>query len=81
MGEFVQAVVQLVPGADPSAKTEDELKAFARSHLAGYKVPRRIDFRDELPRLETGKLAKYILRGEYLSGPEGRAAGRAVAPR
>jgi long-chain acyl-CoA synthetase len=81
MGEFVQAVVQLAPGADPSATTEDELKAFARSHLAGYKVPRRIDFRDELPRLETGKLAKYILRGEYLSGPGGRAAGRAVAPR
>jgi len=30
-------------------------------------VLRHIDFRDELPRLETGKLAKYLLRREYLA--------------
>jgi acyl-CoA synthetase (AMP-forming)/AMP-acid ligase II len=66
MGEFVQAVVQLAPGVAPGAETEDELKAFTRAHVAGYKVPRRVDFRDELPRLETGKLAKYLLRREYL---------------
>jgi acyl-CoA synthetase (AMP-forming)/AMP-acid ligase II len=67
MGEFVQAVVRLAPGVAPGPETEDELKAFTRVHLAGYKVPRHIDFRDELPRLETGKLAKYILRREYLA--------------
>jgi acyl-CoA synthetase (AMP-forming)/AMP-acid ligase II len=66
MGEFVQAVVQLAPGVTPGAETADELKAFARAHMAGYKVPRHVDFRDELPRLETGKLAKYLLRREYL---------------
>jgi len=65
MGEFVQAVVQLAHGVRPGADTESELKAFIRSHLAGYKVPRRIDFRGELPRTETGKLAKYLLRREY----------------
>jgi long-chain acyl-CoA synthetase len=69
MGEFVQAVVQLAPGVASSAQTEAELRAFIRSHLAGYKVPRRSDFRDKLPRLETGKLAKYILRREYLAAP------------
>jgi long-chain acyl-CoA synthetase len=69
MGEFVQAVVQLAPGVASSAQTEAELRAFIRSHLAGYKVPRRIDFRDKLPRLETGKLAKYILCREYLAAP------------
>jgi acyl-CoA synthetase (AMP-forming)/AMP-acid ligase II len=67
MGEFVQAVVQLQAGEQPGPETEDELKTFIRSHLAGYKVPRRIDFRDTLPRLETGKLAKYLLRREYLA--------------
>jgi acyl-CoA synthetase (AMP-forming)/AMP-acid ligase II len=67
MGEFVQAVVQLAPGVAPGAQTADELKAFTRAHLAGYKVPRHIDFRAELPRLETGKLAKYVLRREYLA--------------
>jgi long-chain acyl-CoA synthetase len=66
MGEFVQAVVKLAPGVLPGAETAGELKEFTRSHLAGYKVPRHIDFRDELPRLETGKLAKYLLRREYL---------------
>jgi len=68
MGEFVQAVVRLAPGVPPGPATEAELKAFTRAHLAGYKVPRHIDFRDELPRLETGKLAKYLLRREYLAG-------------
>ena len=67
MGEFVQAVVKLAPGVPPGAETAAELKEFTRSHLAGYKVPRHIDFRDELPRLETGKLAKYLLRREYLA--------------
>jgi len=66
MGEFVQAVVQLADGVQPGTGTETELKAFIRTHLAGYKVPRRIDFRGELPRMETGKLAKYLLRREYL---------------
>jgi long-chain acyl-CoA synthetase len=67
MGEFVQAVVQLAHGIQATEETRDELKAFIRSHLAGCKVPRRIDFRDDLPRLQTGKLAKHILRTEYLT--------------
>jgi long-chain acyl-CoA synthetase len=71
MGEFVQAVVQLAPGVPASAQTEQELRDYAREHLAGFKVPRQIDFRDELPRLETGKLAKYLLRREYLAAAAG----------
>jgi long-chain acyl-CoA synthetase len=71
MGEFVQAVVQLAPGVQPTAEMGDELKSFIRSHLAGYKVPRRIDFREDLPRLQTGKLAKHILRKEYLAAATG----------
>jgi acyl-coenzyme A synthetase/AMP-(fatty) acid ligase len=77
MGEFVQAVVRLAPGVPPGPETEAELKAFTRSHLAGYKVPRHIDFRDELPRLETGKLAKYLLRREYLAAPGADRQGSA----
>jgi acyl-CoA synthetase (AMP-forming)/AMP-acid ligase II len=66
MGEFVQAVVQLVPGQQGSQELAEELRAFARTQLAGFKVPRAIDFRAELPRLPTGKLAKHVLREEYL---------------
>jgi glucosamine--fructose-6-phosphate aminotransferase (isomerizing) len=43
----------------------DELTAFAREKLSGIKIPRRIDFRDELPRHDTGKLYKRLLRDEY----------------
>ena len=65
MGEQVVAVVQ---PRDPAAAGEAlaaELTAFAREHLSHVKAPRRIDFRDELPRHETGKLYKRLLRDEY----------------
>jgi acyl-CoA synthetase (AMP-forming)/AMP-acid ligase II len=65
MGESVQAVVQPADGVAGTQEFAEELRTFAREHLAGYKVPRFIDFRDELPRLPTGKLAKGLLRDEY----------------
>jgi fatty-acyl-CoA synthase len=65
MGEEVKAVVQPVPGVQASPQLARELEEFARRHIAHYKVPRSIDFRDELPRLPTGKLYKRLLRDEY----------------
>ncbi len=53
-------------GQDGSPALAEEPRAFARTRLAGFKVPRAIDFRAELPRLPTGKLAKNLLREEYL---------------
>jgi len=67
MGQFIQAVVQVMPGVEPGAELAEELRTYARGQLAGYKVPRRIDFRDELPRLATGKMAKRVLRDEFLA--------------
>ncbi|SOD72147.1 acyl-CoA synthetase (AMP-forming)/AMP-acid ligase II [Jatrophihabitans sp. GAS493] len=67
MGESVHAAVQLEPGYEPSEDLSTALRAFAHENLAGYKVPRTLDFRDELPRLPTGKLAKGRLRDEYLT--------------
>ena len=46
-------------------RTVEELLAFCREHLARQKVPRSIDFEDELPRLPTGKLYKRQLRDRY----------------
>ena len=65
MGEYVHAVVQPADGVEGSPELAEELRAFARERLAGYKVPRIVDFRDELPRMPTGKLAKGPLRDEY----------------
>jgi fatty-acyl-CoA synthase len=68
-GESVLAVVQLVGGATPSEETRESITAFGRERLAGFKVPRRIEFTDELPRTPTGKLVKGKLREQYGSTP------------
>jgi long-chain acyl-CoA synthetase len=67
MGEYVHAVVQLADGIQGSAELAEELRTYARERLAGYKVPRVVTFRDELPRLATGKLEKSELRDEFLN--------------
>ena len=65
MGEEVRAIVQPAQGAVPGPELEAELIAYAREHIAHYKCPKAVDFRDELPRLPTGKLYKRFLRDEY----------------
>jgi acyl-coenzyme A synthetase/AMP-(fatty) acid ligase len=65
MGEFVQAVVQPAADVETSPELAEELREYVRERLAGYKVPRSIDFRDELPRQANGKLYKHPLRDEY----------------
>ena len=67
MGEIVHAVVQPAEGVVADAELEKQLIAYCRENLATIKCPKRIDFRDELPRLATGKLYKQQLRNEYLT--------------
>jgi fatty-acyl-CoA synthase/long-chain acyl-CoA synthetase len=69
-GEAVHATVVLAPG---SALTAAEVTAFAREHLASYKVPRSVDFAAELPRTGSGKVLKRQLRAPWWAGHEGRA--------
>jgi acyl-CoA synthetase (AMP-forming)/AMP-acid ligase II len=64
-GEEVKAVVELAPDQTPSESIADDLIAYAKVHLAGYKVPRSVDFTDALPRLPTGKLYKRRLKDQY----------------
>ncbi len=65
MGERVHAVVQPVQWDDAGAPLERELLAYCREHLAHYKCPKAIDFDRELPREQTGKLYKRLLRDRY----------------
>jgi fatty-acyl-CoA synthase len=65
MGERVVAFVEPAAGVEPTDALRDELVAFARQHLAGYKVPREFHFRDSLPRTPTGKMVKGRLREDY----------------
>jgi acyl-CoA synthetase (AMP-forming)/AMP-acid ligase II len=64
-GEIAHATVVRSPG---SSLTRKEIMAFARGHLASYKVPRSVDFTDELPRTGSGKLLKRQLRAPYWVG-------------
>jgi acyl-CoA synthetase (AMP-forming)/AMP-acid ligase II len=64
-GELVHATIVVAPGEELSA---DEVIAFSRDHLAGYKTPRSIAFSDELPRTGSGKILKRQLRAPYWEG-------------
>ena len=61
-GELVMALVVIAAGAEA---TEAELIAYTKTKLAGYKCPKRIEFRDVLARTATGKLQKFKLREPY----------------
>jgi acyl-CoA synthetase (AMP-forming)/AMP-acid ligase II len=68
-GEHVHAALQLQPDAALSA---EEVIAFCRRHMAGYKVPREVSFHDALPRDAAGKLLKRQLRDPYWAGRAAR---------
>ncbi len=72
MGEEVKAVVVPAAGVEPGAALERELIDFCREGIAHYKCPRSIDFATQVPRTETGKMAKRKLRDRYWAGHEGR---------
>ena len=61
-GELVTALVVTAPG---SSLTEADVIAFAKTKLAGYKCPKKVEFRDELARTATGKLQKFKLREPF----------------
>jgi long-chain acyl-CoA synthetase len=62
-GEAVKAFVQLVSGETAS---EDEILEFCRERLTGYKRPRTVEFKDELPTSVIGKVLRRVLRDEEL---------------
>jgi len=57
-GEIVKAFVVLRPGEQAST---DEIREFAKARLAAYKVPRAVEFRDELPKTLIGKVLRRAL--------------------
>jgi long-chain acyl-CoA synthetase len=67
-GEQVKAAIELEDGHQPSESLAEDLIAFSRSALAGYKAPRSVDFVTALPRTPTGKLYKRLIRDPYWSG-------------
>jgi long-chain acyl-CoA synthetase len=70
-GEQVLSVVELQPGLTGSAALADELTEHCRGRLAHFKCPRRVEFTDELPRQDNGKIYKRLLRDHYRDGSDG----------
>ena len=68
-GEAVKAIVALKEGQTASA---EEIIAFARSRIAGFKTPRSVDFIAALPRNASGKVLKRELREPYWIGRDRR---------
>ncbi|MGB0504439.1 MAG: AMP-binding enzyme, partial [Thalassolituus sp.] len=60
-----EAVKVFAVRSDPSL-TEKDVIDYARQNLTGYKVPRYIEFRDELPKTNVGKILRRELRDEEL---------------
>jgi acyl-CoA synthetase (AMP-forming)/AMP-acid ligase II len=66
-GELVTALVVLAEG---HAATEEELIAHTKARIASYKAPKRVEFREAIPRTATGKIQKFKLREQFWSTAE-----------
>jgi long-chain acyl-CoA synthetase len=66
-GEIVQAFVKLRQGMSLDAA---QLREFCKSKLAPFQMPRRIEFRDSLPKTVIGKISKKHLLAETLANPQ-----------
>lgn len=64
-GEIPKAFVVLKPGI---AVKQREIINFCRQHLANYKVPRSVEFRDSLPKNSVGKILKRLLKEGVKNG-------------
>lgn len=70
-GEALMAIIEPQPAVTPPSDTE--VRVYLGQHLAGYKIPKRIELRSDLPREDSGKIFKRRLRDPYWAD-----AGRAI---
>jgi len=66
--EFGQSLVAVIQPMNDTVLTMRQVQEFLALRLANFKIPRVIQFRDTLPREDTGKIFKRRLREDYLSG-------------
>jgi long-chain acyl-CoA synthetase len=63
--EYGESLAAHIEVGDDSMLTEDDVRAFVRTKLAGFKVPKLVVFDDDLPREDSGKLFKRRIRDQY----------------
>ncbi|MCG7301367.1 long-chain fatty acid--CoA ligase [Brevibacterium ravenspurgense] len=67
-GEAVTAFIVVASGTQADEQLAEDIREFSRASLAGFKVPRRIRFVNELPKTATGKIRKTELKDDMLEG-------------
>jgi long-chain acyl-CoA synthetase len=70
--EYGESLAVHIETDDAAGLTEDDVRTFLRSRLAGFKVPKVIVFDDALPREESGKLFKRRIRESYWQESESK---------
>ncbi|MCK4897116.1 MAG: long-chain fatty acid--CoA ligase, partial [Candidatus Heimdallarchaeota archaeon] len=75
-GEMVKAVLVAEPGS--KELTQPEIKAFCKEQLAPYKIPKIIEYRDELPRSPVGKVLRKLLRTDT-SVPDSKPVSQEIS--
>ena len=63
-GESVVAVVEPKTGVQPTDALAADIREHARTRLAGFKVPRRVVFVDQVPRTDAGKVSRHLVRSQ-----------------
>ncbi len=69
-GEVPKAVICLRPGHAPDQALADDIAQFCSARLARLKLPRTVVFAEHLPRLETGKLLRRVLKDQFKTAPD-----------
>jgi fatty-acyl-CoA synthase len=73
-GERVHAVVELSAGHDATGELEQDLLQYCRTRLSKQKCPKAVDFDESLPRSETGKMLRRLVRDAYRAANPSMAA-------
>jgi acetyl-CoA synthetase len=70
-GEVIKAFIVIRNSHKPSESLKEEIVAFTKMKLAGYMYPRSIEFVDTLPRTQSGKIMRRVLKAQELKLPTG----------
>ena len=62
-GHIVKAYVVLKPGRHAKTGLADEIAEVVKRHVGLHQYPREVEFLDGLPKTETGKIQRFLLRG------------------
>ncbi|MCT1802247.1 fatty acyl-CoA synthetase [Kocuria carniphila] len=76
---WIEAITAVIVLKEGTTLTPETVRAHVKSRIAGYKVPKRVDFVAELPRNQSGKLLKRELRAERTQDANGASSGQGDA--